>query len=211
MDFQRWVNDMRTRTALVLFLTSIVLGGLLTFALGAIAAAGDPSPKVLVGKGTARREARSSSDQGLAWRDFGRGLSEAKAQRKRILVDVYTDWCGWCKRMDRDTYSEPEVQKYLSRTFVPVRLNAEAPTRVGYKGNEYSYRQLASGFRVTGYPTALFLESDGTHIVSAPGYMKATDFLSVLRFIGDGHYKNQDFQQYMKEQEQASAPGSPAR
>jgi thioredoxin-related protein len=106
--------------------------------------------------------------------------------------------------MDRDTYSVPEVRKYLGQAFVPVRLNAESSKKVAYNGGEYSYRELASGFKVNGYPTTLFLEADGKHIISAPGYMKAPDFLAVLRYIGDGHYKNMDFQQYRADQDRAS-------
>jgi thioredoxin-related protein len=205
MDFQRWMNDMRTRTALVWFLTSIVVGGMLVFALAAIAAEGGSS-KTIDGKGAARAPVTTTGDPSIVWREFDVGLDQAKAGGKRVLVDVYTDWCGWCKRMDRDTYAKTEVQKYVAQAFIPVRLNAESSRKVRYKGSEYSLRQLASGFRVNGYPTTLFFEADGTHIVTAPGYMNASDFLTVLRYIGDGHYKDKDFEQFKAEQATA-VPG----
>lgn len=207
MDFQRWMDEMRTRTALVWFLASILVGGMLVFALGSVAAEGGSAvTPAIAGSEAGTAAVYASAGKEIPWKDFGAALGEAKKNKKRILVDVYTDWCGWCKRMDRDTYSDAEVRKYLSSAFVPVRLNAESNQRVTYKGNEYSYRQLASGFRVNGYPTTLFLESDGTHIVTAPGYMKAPDFLTVLRYIGDGHYKNKDFQEYQAGLKKASAP-----
>ncbi len=213
MDFPRCVDDMRTRTALLLFLISLVLGGLLTFALASLAAGGgsEPSPRTLVGQGDARTEITSSGARAIAWRDFDSGLKEAKAKKKRVVVDVYTDWCGWCKRMERDTYSHPDVRKYVGKAFVAIRLNAESNARASYKGTEYSCRQLAAGFGVRGYPTTLFLESDGTHITTAPGYMGAQDFLSVLRYVGDGHYKTKDFDQYRAEQQGSGSPESAAR
>jgi len=205
MDFQRWMRDMRTRTALVWFLTSIVVGGMLVFTLAAVGAVSGSAAAPASGKsapaktGSGKGAAADTAKKAIAWREIGPGLGEAKKQNKRVLVDVYTDWCGWCKRMDRDTYAKTEVQKYLNEAFIPVKLNAESSKRATYKGTEYSYRQLASGFRVNGYPATVFLEADGSHITTAPGYMGAADFLSVLRYIGDGHYKDKDFQQYRAE------------
>jgi thioredoxin-related protein len=210
MDLRRWVYDMRTRTALVLFLTSLVLGGILTFALGAFAAEPEatPSPKVIEVKGGVTNEKQPVTGSGFHWRDMAKGLDEAKSGRKPIVVDVYTDWCGWCKRMERDTYTSRDVQSYLEQTFVPVKLNAESATRLQYRGSSVSYRQLANGFRVTGYPTTVFLDADGGHIVSAPGYMRANDFLTVLRFIGDGHYKKKSFEEYKGELGEDSDSGA---
>src|SRR2546421_7663785 len=57
----------------------------------------------------------------LRWRDWDSGLKEARDKKLPVLVDVYTDWCGWCKRMERDVYTQPEVRDYLSRKFVTVK------------------------------------------------------------------------------------------
>src|SRR5438552_2002702 len=89
----------------------------------------------------------------FTWRDWNSGLREAASANRPVLVDVYTDWCGWCKRMDRDVYAQPEVRDYLSQHFVLVRLNAESPAAARYEGHAYTLRTLASRFRVSGYPT----------------------------------------------------------
>jgi thioredoxin-related protein len=202
MDFQRWMNDMRARTALALFLVSLLIGGMIVFALGSIAA-----PRVVRGSGA---EVPVGGKK-VEWRDFNSGLKQARAQHKRVVVDVYTDWCGWCKRMDRDTYSQDEIQKYLGKAFVPVRLNAESDERAVYKGNEYSYREIAAGFGVRGYPTTLFLESDGSHITTAGGYMGPDEFLTVLHYIGDGRYKDQTFEEFKAARASGGTAGSTAR
>lgn len=192
MDLRRWMDEvMRAKTALVLFLTSMVLGAMLTFAVGA--GAGETDSKAS-GKST-EKEAQAQPK----WREFGAGMEEAGAQEKPVVVGVYTSWCGWCKRMDKTTFADEDVQSYMEETFVPIKMNAESKTMTVYAGEEYSYRQIAKGFRITGYPTTLFLAADGKHITTVPGYLKPDQFLTVLRFIGDGHYKNKTFDEFRKE------------
>jgi thioredoxin-related protein len=139
----------------------------------------------------------------VAWRGWEAGLREAQASKRPILVDVYTDWCGWCKRMDRDVYARADVRDYLARTFVAVKLDAEALNDVSYDGKTYTSRTLASHFRVTGYPTTLFLDPSGRHLVSVPGYVAGDRFLLMLRYIGDGHHaRGVEFRDFAK----SSAP-----
>jgi len=123
----------------------------------------------------------------VAWRGWNEGLAAAAGGPKPVIVDVYTDWCGWCKRMDRDVYARSDVSEYLNQHFVMVRLNAESAERVSYAGRSLTARALSGGFEVTGYPTTIFLKPDGTHLVNVPGYIPADKFLTLVRFVGDGH------------------------
>jgi thioredoxin-related protein len=131
------------------------------------------------------RPAESSGS--LAWRSWDAGLREAGASGRPILVDIYTDWCGWCRRMDADVYSRADVQDYLSRRFVTIKLDAESSRSAGYMGRTYTSRSLASAFGVTGYPTTVFLRPGGEHLVNVPGYVKSDRFLLLLRYISEGH------------------------
>ncbi len=123
----------------------------------------------------------------VAWRTWDAGLAAAQSAHRPVLVDVYTDWCGWCRRMDADVYSRADVAGYLASHFVTVRLNAESEAAIRYKNQRYSGRSLAAEFDVSGYPTTIFLTSTGEHLVNVPGYVAADRFLLLLRFIGDGH------------------------
>ena len=141
------------------------------------------------------------------WRAWDEGLRQAGASRRPVLVDVYTDWCGWCKRMDRDVYSRPEVKSYLGRKFVIVRLNAEAADAAQYEGKAYTERSLAARFRVTGYPTTIFLTSAGEHLANVPGYVPADRFLLLLHYIGDGWLdKGVTFDDYVKKTTDGAEP-----
>ena len=131
---------------------------------------------------------RAADSKEVQWRRWDAGLKQSAATNRPVLVDVYTQWCGWCKRMDRDVYSRNDVREYLGKRFVTVRLDAEAPDGALYDGKSYTEQSLASFFRVTGYPTTVFLRPSGEHLVNVPGYVPADRFLPLLRYIGDGYY-----------------------
>ena len=143
---------------------------------------------------------------GIAWRAWDRGLEEARVSGRPVLVDVSTDWCGWCKRMKAQVYTKPEVRDYLEDHFVLIELNAEASDPARYEGKAYTSRSLAARFGVSGYPTTVFLRSGGDHLVSVPGYIEPAPFLQVLRYIGDGYMeKGVSFQDFTKQ----TAPATP--
>lgn len=145
---------------------------------------------------------------GIAWRGWDRGLEEARTSGRPVLVDVYTDWCGWCRRMKADVYTRPEIRAYLDDHFVVVTLNAERSDPARYEGRAFTSRSLAARFGVSGYPTTVFLRPDGGHLVNVPGYVESAGFLQILRYIGDGHLdRGVSFQDFSKQ----SAPGGTAR
>jgi len=101
-------------------------------------------------------------------------LSQAKAkaaaENKLVLVDFYTDWCKWCKKLDAETFASPAVAEAIAASFVPVRLNAE-------KEGEGD----ASRLGVNAYPTVVFLDAKGNEVGRIPGYLGPEEFLSELR------------------------------
>jgi thioredoxin-related protein len=140
----------------------------------------------------------SPKKKGLQWLDFDAGSSLAKKSKKPMLVDVYTDWCGWCKRMDKDTYSDQKIKKYLAQKYVLVKMNAESSDTVTYKGEKFTKEEIAEGFKVTGFPTVLFFEPNGDLITSLPGYLPPEKFIYVAKFIGDGIYHTMKWEDYEK-------------
>jgi thioredoxin-related protein len=143
--------------------------------------------------------APAAATEQIRWVDLGAGLAEAKRSGRLVLVDVQTDWCGWCRRMEKTTYADADVRDYVGRTFVAVKLDAEDDeSRVDYGGASRTHRQFADSFRITGYPTTLFLAPDGALITRVPGYAKPGPFLGVLRYIGDGHYKTTSWDEFQR-------------
>lgn len=133
----------------------------------------------------------------LLWHNFTDGIREASLTNKKVIVDVYTDWCGWCKRMEKDTYSDDGVKSYLTDNYVLVKLNAESGTKEMLGDAEITQAALAKAYGVTGYPTTVFLLPDGKFITSVPGYLKPEEYLPMLKYIAEDHYKQMNYQDYL--------------
>ncbi len=69
---------------------------------------------------------------------FEDALAKAKSEDKILIVDVYTDWCGWCKKMDKEAYSNQDVKDLIAGSFVFVKLNAEGTGKIKYNGKTYT-------------------------------------------------------------------------
>lgn len=133
------------------------------------------------------------------WESFDAGMNKAKVQNKTILVDIYTDWCSWCKKMDASTYTDAKVKDYLKKNYTIIKLNAEGSTPITYKGKKMSPAEFAQGMGVTGYPATLFMKSNGDGITLVPGYAEAPQFLNILTYIGENRWEKQKFEEYLKE------------
>ncbi len=108
----------------------------------------------------------------LLWSSsFATSLNQAKLKRKYMLVDMYTDWCGWCKRLDRDTFSNPQMMAYLNSKYVCAKINAEGAPEG---------KQVAAKYRVSGFPCALVFDPSGKFIGKLPGYYKPDEYQQAL-------------------------------
>ncbi|MFA5832184.1 MAG: DUF255 domain-containing protein [Bacteroidota bacterium] len=135
----------------------------------------------------------------LPWKKFNAGISEAKKSGKKVLIDVYTDWCKWCKTMDTVTYKDKKIKAYLEKNYVLIKLNAEGNEQITYSGQKMSPGEFAQGMRVDGYPATLFMKTNGEPITVLPGFSEPKMFIHVLTFIGENHFEKKNFEQYLKE------------
>lgn len=121
----------------------------------------------------------------LEWKDWNTSYAKAIANKKIVMIDVYTEWCGWCKKMDRDTYANSNVVGKLNKDFVSVKFNPELNQVYYIDSAAYSGPQLLnmlSQGNPGGYPTIFFLIPKGTtiYVRSFPGYQNAVDFAKTL-------------------------------
>jgi uncharacterized protein YyaL (SSP411 family) len=121
----------------------------------------------------------------VKWYEWDEGYELAKESGKILLVDIYTDWCGWCKKMDRDTYAKDSIKYLLNKYFIAVKFNPELNKKYHIDDNEYNGRQLQSSLlqnQRSGYPTTVFLLPNKKAILSiVPGYKDEAAFKAVLR------------------------------
>lgn len=132
----------------------------------------------------------------IKWYSYTEGIKKAKAEKKPILVDFYTDWCTYCKKMDAETYSHEKVYNYLNQKFVPIKVNAESQNKVKFDGKEMTEQELAMGFQVNSYPTLFFMESEKETIGTAPGFIEVNQFYTISTYVGSNAYKKMTLEKY---------------
>ena len=142
----------------------------------------------------------------INWISIEDAIAAADKDGKKILVDFYTDWCGWCKKMDKDTYTNAEIIKYLNKNYHAVKFNAEQKGEITLKGRTFKYvpngrrgyHELAAtalGGRLS-YPSTVFFDSKFNMLTNVPGYQNSRDMLVIISYLGEDAYKNTPFNVY---------------
>lgn len=127
----------------------------------------------------------SPQEAGPTWYSFEEGYAKSVEEGKILLVDAYTDWCGWCKVMDRKTYADPAIIAKLNESFICVKLNPELTTVYNFKDKKWGGSELLQFLgngSVTGFPTTIFWmnpASNNERFVQ-PGFLDANDFTGLL-------------------------------
>ena len=153
--------------------------------------------------------------QEIKWMSMNDALAAQKKKPKKIFVDMYTNWCGPCKMLDRNTFSNPDVAAFINKQFYAVKFNAEGDETVAYKGKDYnnptydpakankrnSPHQFSRYMNVRAYPTVLFLDESGNLINSVKGYRTPQQIEPILKLFGTDLWKSvttqEAYQEYM--------------
>lgn len=160
----------------------------------------------------------------IKWYSFQEAVELSKKTKKKIFIDVYTDWCGWCKVMDRNTFTHPVIVKYMNEKYYAVKLNAEMKDTIFF--NNYTFvnpnpktprstHQLASSLLndKLSYPTVVFLDENFNMLTQVPGYQKPEQMEPILKYFGGNAYPNTSWDDYSKtfkgEVVVAPAPATP--
>jgi thioredoxin-related protein len=169
---------------------------------------------LMVSKLAIGQKEATSSPAVVKWMTFEQAVEKSKTEKRKIFIDVYTDWCGWCKVMDNKTFTDPQVAQLLNEKFYPVKFNAEQRQDVVYNGVTFKfiesgrggYHQLAASLlnNQLSYPNFVFL-SDQFQIIpliqgysSLPGFRKADEFHLFLSYVGNSHYQKMTLEDYQK-------------
>lgn len=118
--------------------------------------------------------------QTIKWYTAEKGFAKAAKEKKLVLVDIYTDWCGWCKKMDKETYANKSVAKALNKNFVCVKYNPEKDGNIMVGGKVYKPNAFESMANVAGYPATAFFSSSGEFIQTVVGFMDQYDLVDKI-------------------------------
>ena len=142
----------------------------------------------------------------IRWYTWEEAVAACERNPRKIFVDVYTDWCGYCKRMDASTFTDSLVADYINRHFYAVKLNAEQQAEINYKGHSFAFQRNGSrGYHELAaalldnrmqYPSFVYLDEQHNRITISPGYKAPDGLMRELRYVADEHYKTVRFEQY---------------
>ncbi len=131
---------------------------------------------------------------------------------KPVFFDIFTDWCGWCKKMDKSTFRDPRVVKLLNEEFHPVKFNAEQ--RQGFTFMDHDFKFVQNGNRgynelaaalldnAMSFPSFVALNEKFERITIVQGYHKAESLLPILRYIAEKHYLDTTWKEYKNSKRQ---------
>jgi thioredoxin-related protein len=132
----------------------------------------------------------------------------SKTAPRKVMVDVYTDWCGWCRKMDAETFSHPVIAAYINRHYYPVKLNAELKESITFRGQVYKYvangsrgyHELAAGLLngQLSFPSIAYLNEKLELLGAVPGYRTPRDMEPLLNYIAEDKFINQTLEEYEK-------------
>lgn len=142
----------------------------------------------------------------IKWLTIEEAYALTQKSPRKFVVDVYTDWCGWCKVMDRETFSKPAIIDYVNQNYYAVRLNAEQTQDI--KLGKETFKYVSSGGRGVhelaaallknqmSYPTTVFLDEKFQLIQPIPGYLEPRTFHQIITYFGSNYHQKEPFDQY---------------
>lgn len=123
--------------------------------------------------------------------------SLAKQHGKKVVVEVYAVWCGFCRKMAAETHPTEIVKKTVDDLFYLVRVDAESDRQVIFNGETMTESELAASFGVSSFPTTVFVDTNGDPLGFQPGFMDAQMYSNLLSFVGTESYKTETFEEYV--------------
>ncbi|MDY0077135.1 MAG: DUF255 domain-containing protein [Bacteroidales bacterium] len=148
-----------------------------------------------------------AQNKAIQWLDFETAIEKQQENPKKIFIDMYTDWCGWCKKMDKETFAHPDIAAYMQDHFYMVKFDAERSDTVTFMnrsfvnknpGKSRSSHELAQALLKgkMSYPSYVFMNEDLKIISVVPGFFPPKSFEPVINYFGSGAYESQDWEKY---------------
>lgn len=127
---------------------------------------------------------------------------------KKWLIDVYTDWCSWCKKMDAETFTHPVIARFINENFYAVKLDAESQESITFNGTTFKYQQqggqgyqeLAIGLLngQMSFPSIAYLNEELQLLGAIPGYKTPQAMEPLLNYIAQDKFTSQTLADYQK-------------
>jgi thioredoxin-related protein len=136
------------------------------------------------------------SERGFDYFTMANAQKLAESNDKKIIVDVYTDWCTFCKKLENEVYPDYRIGEVINEYFYVVRVNAESDEPLVYNGRKISMSEFAKLLGVSTYPSTVFIDNKGTTIGQQSGFMEVDVFEKLLAFVGSSAYRTMQFDEF---------------
>jgi thioredoxin-related protein len=142
---------------------------------------------------------------GVKWYTVEEAEKLAKESPRPLFIDTYTDWCSWCKKLDKETFAHPVIVNILNTKFYAIKFDAEGKDEVTFKGTTFKNdgkngktHQLAVALLQgkMGYPSVVFLNEKIELLTVVPGFMPAKDMEPILLYFADKIYTTKTFDDF---------------
>ncbi len=131
----------------------------------------------------------------VKWLTFEEAERLDSTDHRPFLIDVYTDWCGWCKRMSAVTFANPNIAAYINRNFYPIRFDAETTDTIKFRNKEHKNTGKVNELAIEllngrlSYPTIVYIDRDA-HTMPVAGYMEPKDIEPLLVYFSENVSRN---------------------
>lgn len=138
----------------------------------------------------------------IKWYTWEEAIELNKTEPRKLFIDLYTDWCGWCKRMDATTFTDPAVVQHMNENYYPIKFDAEQKEEVTYNGHTFKY--IASGRRGVhelayslldgelSYPSYVYMTKNVERLYVSKGYKPADQLIKELNYFTEEKYLETD-------------------
>lgn len=142
--------------------------------------------------------------QKIKWMSFTQAVEANKKAPKKIFIDIYTGWCGWCKKMDASTFMDDSVANYMNEKFYAVKLDAETKDTIIFNDHAFVYmpENKANSLALSllngkmSYPTFVIMDEKVQLLTPVPGFQTVPQIMPILKYFGENSYLNQNWTDY---------------
>lgn len=157
-------------------------------------------------QGNRIKSERIKRTEGIHWHSFQEAIQLNSKEPKKIYIDVFTNWCGWCKKMDQTSFEDPKIIQEMNSDYYAVKLNAETRDSILFRDHSFKYmpqyksNELAMALLngQMAFPTTVILDQDEKILSRIPGYLDSNSLIDILGYFGKNNHLKFTWNQYQK-------------